>query len=66
MPIVHNFTLWDHFAGRSIMLAYKCTLERIAELGGEVVPHTAEEVAESDLNDEDVYVRPGSEEENDA
>jgi hypothetical protein len=66
MPIVHNFSLWGHFAGRRIMLAYKCTLERIAELGGEVVPYTAEEVEEAVLSEDGVYVRPESEDEKDA
>ena len=60
VPTVHNFTLWDLFAGQRIMLAYKCTPERIAELGGEVVPYTAEEVDESDLNDDGVYLPPAS------
>ena len=58
MPTVHNFTLWDHLAGKRIMLAYKCTQERIEKLGGEIVPYTAEEVDESDLDDDGIYIPP--------
>jgi hypothetical protein len=39
-------------------LAYKCTLERIKRIGGEVIPGAAEEVDESDVNGIGVYVPP--------
>jgi hypothetical protein len=58
MPTVHNFVIWDHFAGRNVRSAYKCTLERIKQIGGETIPDTAEEIEESDLGGDGVYIPP--------
>jgi hypothetical protein len=54
--MVHDFTLWDHFSGKFITLAYKCTTERIEKLGGEMVPNTAEVVEESQLEEDGVFI----------
>jgi hypothetical protein len=58
MPTVHDFVIWDHFTGRRVRSAYKCTLERIKHIGGEVVPNTAEEIKDSDVGSDGIYIPP--------
>jgi hypothetical protein len=59
MLTVHNFSIWDNLAGRRIRSVYKCSFERIKKIGGEVIPNTAEEVDESHVDKDGVYVPLG-------
>jgi hypothetical protein len=41
---VHNYLVWDHQRGRSVMPPVKGTIERIELVSGKIVPGTAEQV----------------------
>ena len=47
---VHNYLVWDHQRGRSVIPPVKGTVERIDQVGGKIVPGTAEQVEASALD----------------
>src|SRR5262249_32434366 len=47
---VHSFKVWDHRAGALIQPPAKSTAERIARIGGNIIPGTAEWVSPSALD----------------
>jgi hypothetical protein len=47
---VHNFIVWDHQRGRSVIPPMKGTAERIDRVGGKIVPGTTEQVEASALD----------------
>ena len=53
---VHNYLVWDHQRGRSVISPVKGTVERIESLGGKIVPGTAEQVDLSDLDGRSRYI----------
>lgn len=50
MATVHNYIVWDHQRGRSVIPPIKGTAERIERIGGKIVPGTAEQVEASALD----------------
>jgi hypothetical protein len=53
---VHNYLVWDHQNGRSVIPPMKGTLERIELVGGRIVPGTAEQVEVSALDGRSRYL----------
>jgi hypothetical protein len=53
MPTVHGFKIWDQ--GRYVVPRSKRTSEQIAQMGGEVIPDTAEEVEASEFDGDGRY-----------
>jgi hypothetical protein len=53
---VHHCLVWDHERGCSVIPPMKSTIERIALIGGKILPGTAEEVEASDLDGRCRYV----------
>ena len=60
MATVHSFTLLHEENGTRVMSTTKRTAEQIADMGGEVVPNTAEEIDEAALIENGAYLRPDS------
>lgn len=56
---VHNYLVWDHQRGRSVIPRVKGTAERIDQVGGRIVPGTAEQVEASALDARCCYL-PGA------
>jgi hypothetical protein len=54
---VYNFTTLDHLTGRKVTSSFKYTAAQIEKLGCEVLPDTAIDVEESQLDDDGAYVR---------
>jgi hypothetical protein len=50
MITVHHFTVWDPVGERTITLPLKSPTERIRRIGGTIVPDTAENINESELD----------------
>jgi hypothetical protein len=55
---VHKFKVWDISVGDYVVQSTKSTAERIKEIGGDIIPGTAEEVDPADLDDQGRYHRP--------
>ena len=55
---VFNFVTLDRFTGRKLTSSFKYTAAQIEKLGCEVLPDTAIDVDESQLDDDGAYV-PG-------
>ena len=55
VPTVHNFKIWDHQRGENVVPERKSTTARIKELGGKIVPGTAEEVDEATIDEHGRY-----------
>ncbi len=55
MVTVHGFKKWSQKEGENIPSRYKCTADWIQEIGGEIIPWTAEEVDESALDSDGRY-----------
>jgi hypothetical protein len=47
---VHQYLLWDHQNGRSVISPWKVTVDGIERVGGKLCPGTAEEVDLSELD----------------
>lgn len=58
---VHNYLVWDHQRGRSVIPRVKGTVERIDQVGGRIVPGTAEQVEASALDARCRYLPHGLE-----
>ena len=53
---VFNFVTLDRFTGRKLASSFKYTAAQIEKLGCEVLPDTAIDVDESQLDDDGAYV----------
>jgi hypothetical protein len=47
---VHSFEVWDHRAGEKVRSPRKSTTERIAKVGGEIIPNTSEWVPRASVD----------------
>jgi hypothetical protein len=52
MVTVHHFKVWDRERDEHVVHPMKSTMERIAEIGGEIIEGTAELVARAALDAE--------------
>jgi hypothetical protein len=52
---VHRFRVWDQMRGELVPQPLKSTEERIRMIKGEIIPGTAEDVAETALDKEGRY-----------
>ena len=52
---VHHFRVWDQTRGEHIVPKRKSPVARIERIGGEIIPNTAQEVDEADLDQEGRY-----------
>jgi len=55
MVRVHHFSVWDHLAGKTVIQPLKSTEERITDIGGTIVPGTAQEVDAAALDSHGRY-----------
>ena len=60
MVTVYAFEAWDKQTGQMMRQPMKCPLWRIQEIGGYPIDGTAEDVPESNINEEGCYVPDGS------
>ena len=58
MVTVHRFKVWDIRTGDYVVQPLKSPAERIKQVGGEIIPGTAEEVDPSALDGEGRYGGP--------
>ena len=56
---VYNFMTLDRLTGRKLTSSFKYAAAQIEKVGGEVLPDTAIDVDESQLDDDGAYV-PGA------
>lgn len=50
---VHSFKVWDHRAGEMVQPSAKSTAARIARIGGNIIPGTAEWMTASSVDPDD-------------
>ena len=61
LVIVHSFSVWDAGSGDYVVQPLKSPADRIARIGGEIVPDTAEVVKRTTLDAHGRYKPPANE-----
>jgi len=55
LVVVYSIQVWDHEAGAHIIVPTKGTAERVILLRGRIVPDSAEEVPDTDIDEQFRY-----------
>lgn len=53
--MVHNFVVWDNAKGEHVIQPQKSTIERIARVGGQIIPCSSETVSRASLDEDGRY-----------